>query len=151
MFVLKLSTTGISNYILIPLGAPCNHGRTYSHHTYPVRYGWWCRWNYGFWTWNLMMMFSGFLWECEREGQGLEAREEASRCSRVSNAAEVLIIYLLFLSQKYSTLSSIRTVADNLRTTKNTSEMFDSATVCFTEIDGWRSWLLPRQILRYWC
>ena len=59
----------------------------------------------------------------------------------------VLIIFLLFLSQKYSTLSLIRTVADNLRTTKNTSEMFDSATVCFTEIDGWRSWLLPRQML----
>ena len=51
----------------------------------------------------------------------------------------VKFVLLIVLSQIYSTLSVIRTVADNLRTTKNTSEMFDSATVCFTEIDGWRS------------
>ena len=29
-----------------------------------------------------------------------------------------------------------KSVADNLRQDKNTSEMFDSATICFTEIDG---------------
>ena len=32
-----------------------------------------------------------------------------------------------------------KTVADNLRGNKSTSEMFESATVCFTEIDGFKA------------
>ena len=31
-----------------------------------------------------------------------------------------------------------KSVADNLRLNKNTSEMFDSATVCFTEVDEFK-------------
>ena len=32
-----------------------------------------------------------------------------------------------------------KSVADSLRSNKTTSEMFDSATVCFTEIDGFKN------------
>ena len=32
-----------------------------------------------------------------------------------------------------------KSVADSLRTNKTTSEMFDSATICFTEIDGFKN------------
>ena len=33
------------------------------------------------------------------------------------------------------------TVADNLKQNKTTSEMFDSATICFTEIADFKAWL----------
>ena len=32
-----------------------------------------------------------------------------------------------------------KTVAENLKQNKSTSEMFDSATICFTEIDGFKA------------
>ena len=44
-------------------------------------------------------------------------------------------------------LSILRTVADNLRGSKNTSEMFDSATVCFTEIDGCLTIIIFKMII----
>ena len=44
-------------------------------------------------------------------------------------------------------LSIVRTVADNLRGSKNTSEMFDSATVCFTEIDGCLTIIISKMVI----
>ena len=44
------------------------------------------------------------------------------------------------------------TVADNLKQNKTTSEMFDSATICFSEIADFKAWLhcilyiLPRYL-----
>ena len=76
----------------------------------------------------------GVLWECADQGAGSQAGEAEGGGAGLSNAAQVCcdnVLNILILK------TILRTVADNLRGSKNTSEMFDSATVCFTEIDGY--------------
>ena len=69
-------------------------------------------------------------------------RTKARQLRREKRRAEGLVYQMLprslspDTSQHHYIKSLLRTVADNLRGSKNTSEMFDSATVCFTEIDG---------------
>ena len=67
-------------------------------------------------------------------------RTKARQLRREKRRAEGLVYQMLprspVTSQNHYIKSLLRTVADNLRGSKNTSEMFDSATVCFTEIDG---------------
>ena len=67
-------------------------------------------------------------------------RTKAGQLRREKRRAEGLVYQMLPRSGHWHhqghLTSLLRTVADNLRGSKNTSEMFDSATVCFTEIDG---------------
>ena len=66
-------------------------------------------------------------------------RTKARQLRREKRRAETLVYQMLprsHVTYQDHLKSTLRTVADNLRGSKNTSEMFDSATVCFTEIDG---------------